>query len=43
MNDLDNLDRELMTETESDDGLQDDELDTVTGGIYFEAGWTPTG
>jgi hypothetical protein len=32
MTDLDNLDRELLTETERDDELLDSELDTVTGG-----------
>jgi hypothetical protein len=30
MTDLDNLDRELLTETERDDELLDSELDTVT-------------
>jgi hypothetical protein len=32
MTDLDNLDRELLTETERDDELLDSELVTVTGG-----------
>ena len=40
MTDLDNLDRELLTER--DDELQDDELDTVTGG-FVEALWVPPG
>ena len=42
MTDLDNLDRELLTETERDDELQDDELDTVTGG-FVEARWVEPG
>jgi hypothetical protein len=41
MTDLDNLDRELLTETERDE-LQDAELDTVTGG-FVEALWVPPG